>query len=361
MKTIPVRLKESPYPIQLGVSLSHLGKTLKLLPKIPEKTLIMTHPNLDALYGKTILKSLKQQGIKGKIVFIPEGEKSKNLQMVHNLYRICIREKLDRTSAIIALGGGVIGDIAGYVSATYLRGIPLIQVPTTLLAMVDSSIGGKVGVDLPEAKNSIGAFFHPKVVWIDFSTLKTLPEKEFRNGLAEVIKYGIIKDKNLFMLLEKMIDSPKLNHYLPEIIGRCAKIKADVVSKDEKETKGLREILNFGHTVGHAIETITHYRRYKHGEAISVGMCAAGFISNILRLWERKDLMRMESLIARAGLPTRLPSNLPQDKILRVLFRDKKVQKGELRFVLPVKIGKVIVKEISPEIALKSFRYIHPL
>src|SRR3989338_5108685 len=322
MILIRPRLKNSSYPICVGCSLKDLGKGIQKfifhLNRTPNKALLVTHPSIKNLYGSLIMKSLTHSKIKSSFAFFPEGEEYKNLKTVQLLYKKCIEAKLDRTSWIVALGGGVIGDTAGFVAATYLRGIPLIHVPTTLLAMVDSSIGGKVGVDLAEAKNSIGAFYQPALVWSDLETLKTLPKAELKNGMA------------------------------------------DVISQDEKETKGLREILNFGHTLGHAIETETGYSAYKHGEAISIGMCAAGFIAEKFRMWSASENLRLSRILKSAGLPIRLKKTLPLKNLLTLLFRDKKVLSEDLRFVLPTQIGKVVVKKIPSALALQGIQSIEP-
>ena len=226
--------------------------------------------------------------------------------------------------------------------------------------MVDSSIGGKTGVDLPEAKNFVGAFYQPGLVWADIGTLKTLPQRELSNGMAEAVKYGVIADASLFGLLEKRM--PELldarSPVLPRVVAACAQIKADVVSEDEKETRGLREILNFGHTWGHAIETFTGYREYKHGEAISIGMCAAGRMARELGTWSEKDQGRMEQLLADARLPLKLKTRLPSKRMMEILARDKKNRSGKLRFVIPLRIGKVAVREVSPGTALKGLLYV---
>ena len=392
MILIRPRLKNSSYPICVGCSLKDLGKGIQKfifhLNRTPNKALLVTHPSIKNLYGSLIMKSLTHSKIKSSFAFFPEGEEYKNLKTVQLLYKKCIEEKLevrssfasihflktvqllykkcieaklDRTSCIVALGGGVIGDTAGFVAATYLRGIPLIHVPTTLLAMVDSSIGGKVGVDLAEAKNSIGAFYQPALVWSDLETLKTLPKAELKNGMAEVIKYGVIKDPKLFEQLEKRISkNGQLTFNFSSIVARCAKIKADVISQDEKETKGLREILNFGHTLGHAIETETGYSAYKHGEAISIGMCAAGFIAEKFRMWSASENLRLSRILKSAGLPIRLKKTLPLKNLLTLLFRDKKVLSEDLRFVLPTQIGKVVVKKIPSALALQGIQSIEP-
>lgn len=363
MILIHTRLKNSSYPICVGCSLKDLGagiqKFISQLKTTPNKALIITHPSIKNLYGSMLIKSLNHSKIKNSFALFPEGEQHKNLNTVQLLYKKCIEEKLDRGSCIIALGGGVVGDTAGFVAATYLRGIPLIHVPTTLLAMVDSSIGGKVGVDLPEAKNSIGSFYQPRLVWIDLETLKTLPKNELINGMAEVIKYGVIRDPELFNLLERKVPKDDLlNLDFFSIVARCAKIKADVISKDEKETKGIREILNFGHTLGHAIETETGYSAYKHGEAISIGMCAAGFIAEKLKIWKPSQKLKLERLLKNTGLPVRLKKYLPLKNLLALAFRDKKVLSGNLRFVLPAKIGKVILEKIPVAFAIKGIEAI---
>lgn len=361
MKIISVRLSERSYPIIIGAPLSQLGSSVKKYVsragRGPKCALIITNPFLKKHFGNTIHASLSRAGIESAFALISEGERSKNLKTVEKLYAECVRQKLDRTSCIVALGGGVVGDIAGFAAATYLRGIALIHVPTTLLAMVDSSIGGKTGVDLAQAKNFVGAFFQPRLVWIDPKTLETLPEREFHNGMAEVIKYGVIADRKLFELLDKKIDSMD-QKTLTEVIARCAKIKADVVSRDEKETQGLREILNFGHTVGHAVETVTQYRFYKHGEAISIGMSAAGWMAEKSGMWKHAEFERLERLLLRAHLPIRLKKALSIDRLMQVLARDKKMRAGELRFVLPLRIGKVIVKKVPAAQAIQAIRHI---
>lgn len=357
MKKIRVALGERSYPIYIGAKLKNLGC------KIPraKKALVVTQ-SFAKKYQGAVRDSLRRAGIVATFSFIPEGEKYKNLKTVELLYEKCLKEKLDRNSCIIALGGGVVGDIAGFVAATYLRGISLIQVPTTLLAMVDSSIGGKVGVDMAEAKNYVGSIYQPTLVWIDESLLRTLPEREFRNGMAEVIKYGVIADKKLFESLEKNFSSSHIatRNQLTAVIARCVSIKAQVVCKDERETKGLREILNFGHTLGHAIETITRYKEYSHGEAISIGMCAAGLIAEKLALWKTEEQKRLKKLLLKTGLPILLRKRISEESIAHVLMRDKKVRGGELRYVLPITIGKVIVKKIPLKLALEGLRSVQP-
>jgi 3-dehydroquinate synthase len=270
---------------------------------------------------------------------------------------------LERKSFIVALGGGVVGDLAGFVAATYLRGVAFVQVPTTLLAHVDSSVGGKVGVNLKSGKNLVGAFHQPRLVLCDIDTLKTLPVREFRAGLAEVIKYGIIYDAALFDRLER--DLPKLlkrdAKTLSEVIARCCEIKAEVVGQDETES-GLRAILNFGHTIGHAIENISGYGKYLHGEAISIGQVAAAKISADLRGLAEPDVERIAALFQAAGLPTQIRLSQAQRKKLFAAMRlDKKVSAGEIKFVLAKKIGEVVWGQKVPDSEVaEALDYVSP-
>jgi 3-dehydroquinate synthase len=249
---------------------------------------------------------------------------------------------LERKSFIVALGGGVVGDLAGFVAATYLRGIPFIQIPTTLLAQVDSSVGGKVGVNLKAGKNLVGAFYQPRLVLCDLDTLRTLPEREYRSGLSEVIKYGIIYDAALFRTLERSLPNliARQNKNLAIVIGRCCEIKAEIVRHDETET-GLRALLNFGHSIGHALEAISHYGKFLHGEAISIGQLAAARLSRRLTGLPSREVERIALLFQRAGLPTELRLNGSQrPKLLAAMQLDKKVAGGEIKFVLARRIGK---------------------
>ncbi|MDP3259447.1 MAG: 3-dehydroquinate synthase, partial [Thermodesulfovibrionales bacterium] len=273
MDKIRVKLGERSYDICIGSNiLGKIGPKLKSFNSSP-KTAIISNPTVYRLYGKKVLNSIKSSGFDVIPVIIPDGEKYKDISIVQKIYGELLRHRLDRKSTLIALGGGVIGDITGFVASTYMRGIDYIQIPTTLLAQVDSSVGGKTGVNHKLGKNMIGTFYQPKLIWIDIDILKTLPQKEFFAGLAEVIKYGVIWDAKLFAFLENnrdkivRLDRKALIH----IIKCSCQIKAEVVSKDEREA-GLRAILNYGHTIGHAIETATGYKKYLHGEALAIGM-----------------------------------------------------------------------------------------
>ena len=304
---------------------------------------VITDRNVVSRYGKNALYSLKKVGIDAILITIPAGEKAKSLAVVQKCYDTLARHRFERKSFIIALGGGVVGDLAGFVAATYLRGVPFVQVPTTLLSQVDSSVGGKVGVNLPAGKNLVGAFYQPRHVLCDLTTLDTLPDREFRAGLAEVIKYGIIHDAELFDRLER--DLPKIlkrdGRILADIVARSCEIKAEVVGQDETES-GLRAILNFGHTIGHALEAISRYGKYLHGEAISIGQVAAAVLSSRQLGLPQSDVDRIRNLFKRAGLPVSVRLTGAQRKQLFDAMRlDKKVSAGEIRFVLARRIGQV--------------------
>lgn len=337
-----MHLGERSYPIFVGAHLSTLGAYLKKR-RFSGPVFIVTNTAVGKLYAREVSLGLKKAGFKVFAYEMADGEKFKNLDTLKNIYRKAIRCGIDRHSVVVALGGGVVGDIAGFFAATYMRGIPYVQVPTTLLAMVDASIGGKTGVDLEEGKNLVGAFYQPKAVWIDISTLKTLPEKHIRNGLAEVIKYGVISGRKLFGYIEKRVAKGISLLDWGNIVHRCAKIKTAVVEKDEFETKGLREILNFGHTFGHAIETLSRYEKYMHGEAVAIGMNLASKLAQLTKKFSRQEKRKIEALISKAGLPTLLKEKWPAKKIIDVIKRDKKSKGGKPRFVLPFKIGKMKV------------------
>ena len=351
VRSVHVPLGNRSYDIQIGPKLlKSLGERCVQL-KLGQRCAVISDSNVGLLFAQAALQSLKRAGFDGLLITIPAGEKSKNLRLVHDCYEQLAAHRLERKSFIVALGGGVIGDLAGFVAATYLRGLAFVQVPTTLLAHVDSSVGGKVGVNLKAGKNLVGAFHQPKVVLCDLDALKTLPEREFRSGLAEVIKYGIIYDATLFEQLEREL--PKLLKRdlkaLEPVIARCCEIKADVVSHDETES-GLRAILNFGHTIGHGLEAISSYGRYLHGEAISIGQVAAAELSTKLAGLPGEHVARVRTLFERAGLPVRVKLNATQRKNLFAAMRlDKKVSGGEIKFVLAKNIGSVVWGQKVPE------------
>jgi 3-dehydroquinate synthase len=344
MKSIRVNLSANSYNIHIDKGLLEGIGDILVKEKRPCKTLLVTDKNIERVYGDVVSKSLSRNKFDVRLVSLKPGEDQKTLETALMLYDACFDHKLDRNSLIVALGGGVVGDISGFVAATFMRGIPFIQVPTSLLAQVDSSIGGKVAVNHPRGKNMIGSFYQPMAVFVDTDTLSTLPATELVAGLVEVIKYGVIRDAGLFTFIENSLyDILQLNYdALLRIIATSCQIKADVVEEDEKETH-LRAILNYGHTVGHAIETLTNYTRYRHGEAVAMGMLYATKIAIEMGLTVTTVLERQLFLIKRLGLPLHI--GLEPKDIIRTLYTDKKAIAGKLRFVLPVKIGEVVISD----------------
>lgn len=348
---INVNLPSNSYDIAIAsASLDQLGEQMSGL-QLGKKVLLVSNPMIFKHYGEKAIASLKNAGFEVANYNLPPGERYKTLNSIQKLYDIALENRLERSSTMVALGGGVIGDMTGFAAATWLRGINVVQVPTTLLAMVDSAIGGKTGVNHPHGKNLIGAFHQPRRVLIDPEVLKTLPVREFRAGMAEVIKYGIIWDAELFAQLEASKHLDQLRYVkadlITNILTHSCQAKADVVAKDEKES-GLRAILNYGHTIGHAVESLTGYRLLKHGEAVGIGMVAAGQIAVELGLWQKEDTERQNALIQKTGLPTKLPEGVDIEAIIAALQLDKKVKSGQVRFVLPTQIGAVTVTDQVP-------------
>ena len=350
MEKIKVRLGKSGYEIRIGSGLlTQVSRRLKES-GFSDKLVIITNPVVERLYGEALGQKLTSEGFRVTTLLVPDGEEQKSLENAGRLYNELSDFYAERTTPILALGGGVIGDLAGFVAATYLRGVPLVQVPTTLLSQVDSSIGGKVAVNHGQMKNKIGAFYQPKLVVSDVSTLKTLPHREMSNGLAEVIKSAAIRDEDFFTYLEKNLDDIKALDLgkLEEVVFRTAKIKAEVVGQDERDL-GLRNILNFGHTVGHAIESASDFRM-GHGESVAVGMVAAAKISNRLGIFDISELGRLRGLIKQASLPIEIV-DIDVDRVMQVMNHDKKIISGKIRFVLPKTIGDVfITDEVSPSL-----------
>jgi len=348
---IKVDIPEKSYDITIAPgSLDQLGEQMASL-KLGKKVLLVSNPMIFKYYGERAIASLKNAGFQVVSYNLPPGERYKTLNSIQKLYDIALENRLERSSTMVALGGGVIGDMTGFAAGTWLRGINVVQVPTSLLAMVDSAIGGKTGVNHPHGKNLIGAFHQPSLVLIDPEVLKTLPAREFRAGMAEVIKYGIIWDTELFTQLTASKHLDQLRYVKSDLINsiltHSCQAKADVVSKDEKES-GLRAILNYGHTIGHAVESLTEYRLFKHGEAVGIGMVAAGEIAVKLELWSQADTERQNALIKKAGLPTQIPADLDIEALIDALQLDKKVKSGKVRFVLPTQIGAVKVTDEVP-------------
>jgi 3-dehydroquinate synthase len=308
-----------------------------------------------ALYLQKTLDSLQQAGFQARSVEIPDGEEHKNLASLVSIYDRLLEDGVDRGSGIIALGGGVVGDVAGFAAATILRGVPYIQVPTTLLAQVDSSVGGKTGINHPQGKNLIGAFYQPRFVLCDIDTLDTLPKREFLAGLAEVIKYGIILDAALFSFVEQRLDDILAHDrdLLSHLVKRSCELKSTVVSHDERESD-YRAILNFGHTLGHAVENLTAYNTYLHGEAVAVGMVAAARVSRARGRCGAEVVERIEALLTRAGLPTTMPPSLSSGDLCRAIERDKKARDGRIKFVCVDEIGRASFDEMPSRTIVDS-------
>lgn len=339
LKRILVRSSAGTYPVLCGNGASRvLAREVASLGKFTSVQ-ILSSPRVWRLLGRHILRALAKK-TPVRIHLFPDGESAKTLRSVELLARSLSRAGADRRSLIIAVGGGVVGDVAGFAAASYLRGVSLVHVPTTLVAQTDSAIGGKTGVNIPEGKNLVGAFYAPRLVVVDPLLLRTLPEREFRGGMAEVIKYGVIADEKMFAFLEQKLENAlaRDSAALTYLITRSVEIKADVVSKDERES-GLREILNFGHTFGHALESVTRYRRYRHGEAVAWGMMAAALLGHEIGVTPAQDASRIVALVRRIGTLPPWPRTI-RPGLLDVMRSDKKTRGGQVRFVLSQAIGR---------------------
>jgi len=356
MPILKVKLKERGYEIAIAADLLKAAGEMsrRAVGDKARQAVIVSNPTVDALYGKTVEASYKRAGFRVKRLPIGDGERFKNLRIAESLYKFLIEQRLERSDILVALGGGVIGDLAGFVAATYLRGVRFVQIPTTLLAQIDSSVGGKTAVNHPLGKNLIGVFHQPSLVLIDIETLRSLPPRQLRAGLQEALKYGVIKDRKLFHKISEQLPEIEAGEAvaLTELIQRCCEIKARVVERDEREG-GLRRILNFGHTVGHALEAVTHYRRFLHGEAVGHGMRAASRIAETAGLLSANERQAIDEAVCRIG-------RLPQTKtlaiadIMEAMERDKKAEGGRIAFVLPVAIGRVIIKADLPLPLIRS-------
>lgn len=354
MPELQVGLEERSYPIIIRSGCLHqVGQDL-FLRKIGNRYGIIADDRVAALYGDALMASLKEAGIRAEILPFPHGEAQKTLRTVESLARALVRAGFDRKDALIALGGGVTGDVAGFLASAFMRGIPFVQIPTTLLAQVDSSVGGKTGVDIPEGKNLIGAFYQPKVVYIDTSVLRSLPREELLGGLAEVIKYGVIRDAVFFNFLAQhrtaILDLDE------EMIGRmvmtCCRIKAEIVAEDEREG-GIRRILNYGHTIGHAVEGASNYTLI-HGFAVAIGMAAATRLAVLTGHLAETDAARILEILNTYELPVEIPGNLDRQAMKKYLLADKKVIGGRVHYVLPTAIGSTcITADIGEELVDK--------
>ncbi|BCX82083.1 3-dehydroquinate synthase [Methylomarinovum caldicuralii] len=352
MKTLTIDLGERGYPIHIGTGL--LSQWDLFTPHIGgEQVMVVTNDVVGPLYLERLLATL---GLPDEAALVlPDGERCKTLETVNRIFDALLERRYSRNATLVALGGGVIGDIVGFAAACYQRGIDFIQVPTTLLAQVDSSVGGKTGVNHPLGKNMIGAFHQPRAVIADIATLDTLPERELQAGIAEVIKYGLIRDAPFFAWLEAHIEALRQRDpdALAYAVERSCRNKAEVVAADEREG-GLRAILNFGHTFGHAIEAGMGYGRYLHGEAVAIGMCQAADLSARLGLLSRRDVQRIESLLARAGLPTVPPAAMDAEAFLRHMAVDKKNRDGQIRLILLEEIGRATLPRPVPRESLEA-------
>lgn len=346
MQQIRVELGKTSYPIYIdNGSLPQLGDILKRQLPLP-KVALVTNSVINNLYGDIVRSGLQSAEIDVVTVEVPDGEESKSLTWAGKLFDAFVEARMTRHSGVVALGGGVVGDLAGFVAATFMRGIPFVQIPTSLIAQVDSSVGGKTAVNHPSGKNMIGAFHQPKLVFIDVEVLNTLPEREFRSGLAEVIKHGLIMDSELFEYIEsnqsRILDLDMAS--IEQIVSRSCKDKATIVEQDEKELN-VRALLNYGHTVGHSIEAVTDYNTFRHGEAIAIGMAVEARIAVNMKILDEESAARQNQLLADCGLPVTFP-DLDVDAVVETTHRDKKVKgSGESRFVLLRSIGKAAVVE----------------
>lgn len=344
MERLTVTLGERSYPITIAAGL--FNDPASFLPlKSGDQVMLVTNDTLAPLYLDNVRTVLEQVGVKVDSVIIPDGEQYKTLSVMDTVFTALLKKPHGRDTTLIALGGGVVGDLTGFAAASYQRGVRFIQVPTTLLSQVDSSVGGKTAVNHPLGKNMIGAFWQPASVVVDLNCLKTLPARELSSGLAEVIKYGIILDAEFFTWLENNIDALMAldEKAMAWCIRRCCELKAEVVAADERET-GLRALLNLGHTFGHAIEAEMGYGNWLHGEAVAAGMVMAAYTSERLGQFNNQDTQRIIALLKRANLPVSGPHEMPAEAYLPHMMRDKKVLAGEMRLVLPLAIGKSEVR-----------------
>jgi len=348
MQTLRVELGARAYPIQIGEGL--LSDAGLILPHLDlPRAAIVTNTTVAALYLQQLSEALRALGVEVNSIVLADGERYKEWTTLNRIYDALIEGRCDRKTTLIALGGGVIGDLAGFAAATYMRGIPFIQVPTTLLAQVDSSVGGKTGINHPSGKNMIGAFYQPRLVLADTAVLKSLPQRELSAGLAEVIKHGLVRDEKFVVWLEQNVEKVRAcdQQALAHAVRRCCEIKAAMVAEDERET-GVRALLNFGHTFGHAIESGLGYGKWLHGEAVAAGMVMAADLSWRMGYIAQADVERIVALLKRAGLPTAQPGIAPA-RLLELMAVDKKTEGGKLRFVLLDGIGAASLRGDVPD------------
>ncbi len=356
--TLRVALAERSYDIEIGSgNLANFSSFLRQRCQT-EHAILITDTTVDPLYADQLGDQLVESGWEVHLLVVDAGEQSKSTEVASHLWETMLAEGVDRQTVVVAVGGGVVGDLAGFVAATYARGLPFVQIPTTLLAQVDSSVGGKVGINLPGAKNMVGAFWQPQGVLIDVAVLETLPVQEYRAGLAEVVKYGVILDADFFDTLEQQVDAieAKNPQVLTTIVEHCCRLKAEVVEQDERETTGLRAVLNYGHTFAHALEAAGSYGQLLHGEAVAMGMCCAARLAARMGRVGEPFVKKQADLLQALHLKTTLPDHSP-DELLRLMYHDKKVEQGQLRFILPDCMGHVEqVGEVRPNDILAALR-----
>jgi 3-dehydroquinate synthase len=343
MRTVRINLGPRSYDIAFNTGNNRgFGAFARSALPIAKRALFVTDANTQA-HGRELEKALRETGFQTGFVIVPAGEESKSISELSRLYDALYELAADRNSCVVAVGGGVVGDLAGFAAATYNRGLPLLMVPTSLLAMVDSSVGGKTGINHPKGKNLIGAFHQPAGVWIDSACLDTLPNREYLSGLAEVVKYGVIQDAEFFAFIEANTAGilAREADVLIRLIEKCCRLKAEVVEKDEREETGLRAILNYGHTFAHAFETVGGYGAWLHGEAVAAGMVHAARLAEKLGLLGGDLYQRQLKLLETFSLPTTMQSSWPLDDLIAVMKRDKKAVAGRMRFILPTRIGEV--------------------
>lgn len=356
MPTVHVNLGPRSYDLEIGSG--NLREAAKFCDTDQEDAhvVVITDENVDALYSEALGDALQEAGAQLDILVVEPGEQSKASEVAADLWEQLLDNGADRKSVVLALGGGVVGDLAGFVAATFGRGLRFVQIPTTLLAQVDSSVGGKVGINLPGGKNMVGAFWQPRGVLIDVDVLQTLPVREYRAGLAEVVKYGVIQDAEFFAYLEGNIE--KVNSrdaaVLTRIVERCCRLKADVVEQDEREETGLRSILNYGHTFGHAFEAATEYELLLHGEGVAIGMMCAARLAERMGRVDAAFVERQRKLLEAFGMALDVP-DVEHGELVEFMYRDKKVERGKLRFVLPTRMGHVeLVRDVVTDDVLAA-------
>ena len=353
-RTVPVRLAERSYDIQIGTgNLAEVGPAVCNLREVSH-AVVITDSNIDETHAATVVESLAAQSARVDMLVVEPGEATKSIDVCDELWQQLLCCGADRKSVVVAVGGGVVGDLAGFIAASFARGLAFAQVPTTLLAQVDSSVGGKVGVNLPNAKNMVGAFWQPLSVLIDTAVLDTLDVRQYRAGLAEVVKYGVILDADFFAYMEENVDeiNDRDAGVLREIIARSCELKAQVVAADEREETGQRAVLNYGHTFCHALEAASGYGELLHGEGVSIGMICASRLAEKLDRIDATSTARQRELLFALGLPVDLP-DADHEQLIELMMHDKKVEHGRLRFILPDRIGHV---ELVGDVDLEHVR-----